>query len=253
MTAFDHLIESIGTDTPLPPDVAEELLELHPYLTVAAARALLNSDLTDSRRQSFLNRVALGSPDTASLMSLIDPDGATFAKFYPSNTAATPSTESAIDTFLDTYGHGADPREEALLERLIFNPTPDYSEVLARQAATETEPAPDSDQTPQAQPASQQDALLDAFLSSQGIVATPPPATEETPPPPPEHHPKPNAEAPLSESLAKIFIKRGRYDKAYEIIRQLSLNFPEKSVYFADQLRFLRKLILNQQFAKAKK
>ena len=49
----------------------------------------------------------------------------------------------------------------------------------------------------------------------------------------------------LSESLAKIYIKRRRYEKAYEIIHTLSLNFPEKSIYFADQLRFLKKLILN--------
>ena len=51
----------------------------------------------------------------------------------------------------------------------------------------------------------------------------------------------------LSESLAKIYIKTCRYEQAYEILYGLSLRFPEKSRYFADQLRFLRKLILNQQ------
>jgi len=49
----------------------------------------------------------------------------------------------------------------------------------------------------------------------------------------------------LTESLAKIYIKQKRYYKAIEIIRKLSLKYPEKSVYFADQIRFLEKLISN--------
>jgi hypothetical protein len=49
----------------------------------------------------------------------------------------------------------------------------------------------------------------------------------------------------LTESLARIYIKQKRYYKAIEIIRKLSLKYPEKSVYFADQIRFLEKLIYN--------
>ena len=47
----------------------------------------------------------------------------------------------------------------------------------------------------------------------------------------------------LSESLAKIYIKQRKYSKALEIIKTISLKFPEKSIYFADQIRFLQKLI----------
>ncbi|MDE6338467.1 MAG: hypothetical protein K2K97_01605, partial [Muribaculaceae bacterium] len=50
-------------------------------------------------------------------------------------------------------------------------------------------------------------------------------------------------EPSLSESLAKIMIKNGNYQKALEIITEISLNNPKKSVYFADQIRFLKKLI----------
>jgi len=35
--------------------------------------------------------------------------------------------------------------------------------------------------------------------------------------------------------------------RAYEIISGLNLKFPKKSAYFADQLRFLKKLIINQR------
>jgi len=45
--------------------------------------------------------------------------------------------------------------------------------------------------------------------------------------------------------LAKIYLKQKRYDRALEIFKSLSLKYPEKNVYFADQIRFLEKLILN--------
>ncbi|MDR1555884.1 MAG: hypothetical protein LBS88_02475 [Tannerellaceae bacterium] len=49
----------------------------------------------------------------------------------------------------------------------------------------------------------------------------------------------------FTETLAVIYIKQKRYEKALEIIRNLSLKYPEKNVYFADQIRFLEKLIIN--------
>ena len=47
----------------------------------------------------------------------------------------------------------------------------------------------------------------------------------------------------FTETLARIYLKQHRYDKALEIIRSLYLNFPNKSIYFADQIRYLEKLI----------
>ncbi len=52
-------------------------------------------------------------------------------------------------------------------------------------------------------------------------------------------------EAFLTESLAKIYIKQKKYAKALEIIKKLSLKYPEKNVYFADQIRYLEKIIIN--------
>ena len=49
----------------------------------------------------------------------------------------------------------------------------------------------------------------------------------------------------FTETLAKIYIKQHRYSKALEIIRRLSLKYPKKNAYFADQIRFLEKLIIN--------
>jgi hypothetical protein len=54
-------------------------------------------------------------------------------------------------------------------------------------------------------------------------------------------------ESYFTETLAKIYIKQGRYSKALEIIQRLSLNYPKKNAYFADQIRFLEKLIINNK------
>ena len=54
----------------------------------------------------------------------------------------------------------------------------------------------------------------------------------------------------LSETLSKIYIQQGHYDKALRIIRSLSLNYPEKSRFFADQIRFLERIIENNTIAK---
>ncbi|MDR3219806.1 MAG: hypothetical protein LBU22_12675 [Dysgonamonadaceae bacterium] len=49
----------------------------------------------------------------------------------------------------------------------------------------------------------------------------------------------------FSETLAKIYIKQKKYGRALTIIRKLNLLYPEKNRYFADQIRFLEKLIIN--------
>ncbi len=47
----------------------------------------------------------------------------------------------------------------------------------------------------------------------------------------------------FTETLANIYIKQGKYSKALEIIQRLCLEYPNKNRYFADQIRFLEKII----------
>jgi len=47
----------------------------------------------------------------------------------------------------------------------------------------------------------------------------------------------------FTETLARVYIGQKRYDKALEIIQVLSLKYPQKNRYFADQIRYLEKII----------
>ena len=58
---------------------------------------------------------------------------------------------------------------------------------------------------------------------------------------------EPEEESYFTETLAKIYVKQQRYSKALEIITRLNLKYPEKNAYFADQIRFLEKLIINNK------
>ncbi|MGM9850758.1 MAG: hypothetical protein ACI306_01270 [Muribaculaceae bacterium] len=216
----------------------------HPAFTLAAALLLkyADSSLTDDERRELRTRVAVNGGDKHAIMALIDPTGNDLRHIYPP-VAPPPavSTNDAIDTFLDTYGHST-PEDDALLERLIFNPTPDYGELLAQEEEQDMPPMPTAGDD-------SQQARIDSFIIKQKTEhATPPPMPRSQASDAPVSEPEHADDSLLSESLAKIFIKQGRYERAFEIISALSLNYPKKSIYFADQLRFLQKLIKIQQF-----
>ncbi|MDE6578855.1 MAG: hypothetical protein K2K58_11880 [Muribaculaceae bacterium] len=82
---------------------------------------------------------------------------------------------------------------------------------------------------------------IDTFLSRFGREDLPlPKAASEIP----VQSEEVNAEEKKIPKSPAELIKNHDYEGALERIMQLSLNNPEKSIYFADQIRFLKKLIL---------
>ena len=50
-----------------------------------------------------------------------------------------------------------------------------------------------------------------------------------------------------AEILAKKYIQQGKFEDAIEIMQRLNANNPKKSCYFADQIRFLEKVVINNK------
>lgn len=214
-------------------ETLDEIIRDYPFFTLPIAEYLKHHpEVQDAG--VLKARVAVNSPDARTMMLLVDRDSETWLRFYPAEKEkAAPTTNDAISTFLNTYGHTSE-KETQLLEKLIFNPQPEYAATLesSEDMGTEDEPVEASSSK-----SSAQDQLIDTFLSS---VTEPEPDL-------PEPAVKPMAHADsLSESLAKIYIRQGKLEKAFEIISALNLNNSEKSAYFADQLRFLKKLMANR-------
>ena len=192
-------------------------------------------------------QLAIMSPDRQDLAIVMGKAPAVFAHFYPTEQPSQLGDDEAIDRFLSTFDGGTSQKEVDALSNAIFNPTPDYADILAAQQGNDTPGA-----------TTQEDELIDSFIAhsreqEQKTIATNPQ---------PQHHIEKqeveqvahdtvrdstqNDSSMLSESLAKMYIARKKYSKALEIIESINLNFPEKSIYFADQIRFLRKIVLNQ-------
>ena len=248
--ALSHYLRAL-TDPEVPVSISdvERLLKEYPFFTLPALTLMRRegSSLPADTRRRLMDALVLNASDRANLAMLTDPRSDIWLNFYPTEEKAKVTTDGAIDTFLATYGHST-PEEDALLEKLIFNPTADYSMLLAREEeeSLPPEPSPADDS---------QDALINAFILKNKAprpVETKTESPEAPAPMPPEDHPTAvrdtGDDSSLSESLAKIYIRRRRYDKAFEIIHNLSLKNPKKSIYFADQLRFLQKLMINSRY-----
>lgn len=255
---MENLLETLKSllndpQMPVSSQWTDAMLKAYPYMPLPAMLELERSatGMHPTRKSMLMQHIAVTSPSPLPLHRIVTPDTPLKPDFYPeSETPETPDTNQAIDKFISNYcASSSQHNEEEILERLIFNPTPDYSQLLAEE---EERSVPESDTAT----GTDQDSRINAFILKsrrQGHFPTSA-EPEKDPEPKPQPRPTPVQAVPqhddslLSESLAKIYIKQHRYKRAYEIISNISLKYPEKSIYFADQLRFLQKLIINQQY-----
>ena len=158
----------------------------------------------------------------------------------PSQTGkASPSrTISLIDSFLDSI-----PEEEPKPRKRRPTPADAAVDYVAYLLDTEG----DSPAEPEAVPQMRGQDLIDTFINADKgrfTLSDVPLPTDDTPQEPSEPE-EGVGEEYFTETLARIYIKQGRYSKALEIIKRLSLQVPKKNAYFADQIRFLEKVIIN--------
>lgn len=86
--------------------------------------------------------------------------------------------------------------------------------------------------------------LIEQFIKESPTIQ---PRTINSPGPTEEAEPKLEQENEsdefITETLSRIYLKQGHYQKAIDSFRRLSLKFPEKSVYFAQQIEEIKKLL----------
>jgi len=198
--------------------------------------------------EDVLSKLAIIFPDRLALAMQLGEDAGVMTDFYPpENLPQTPDTFTTIDRFLDNYGKTS-PGEVEAINKAIFNPQPDYADVLAAQEKEEGGAKLDGGDS--------QDELINQFIAEQMQLGEQAAQTPIAVPIDEQEkaeiadevidNPTQTDESMLSESLAKMYISRHKYSQALEIIKQLNLKYPKNSIYFADQIRFLTKLVLNE-------
>ena len=218
---------------------------LYPYHQTMRLLMLQNLYLLhDPTFDEELRRAAVYISDRRVLFNMVE--AAHYQLRKPSQTSpasqpgqTSPSrTLSLIDTFLDSI-----PQEEPKPRKR--RPTPADAAVDYVAYLLDTEGAePDE---PEAVPEMRGQQLIDTFINADKgrftLSDVPLPADE--PRQEPEEPEEGVGEEYFTETLARIYIKQGRYSKALEIIKRLSLQVPKKNAYFADQIRFIEKVIIN--------
>ena len=214
------------------------MLARYPYFQTVRLLYLKNLFLLhDITFGEELRRAALYIDDRKVLFYLIEGERFTITpsegKEKSSDLLGLDRTLSLIDAFLA----GQPEEEQKDITQLPMDITTDYTSYLL----TETEEAVLVEEIPSLKG---QD-LIDTFLennSDEPLLSSQERADE---PEPEEKEPEPEDESYFTETLAKIYVKQQRYSKALEIIKKLNLKYPKKNAYFADQIRFLEKLIIN--------
>ena len=229
------------------------LLALHPYYQTA--RILLLQNLYLLHDQSFdeeLRKAAVYITDRRVLFDIVEAAHYRLSTNRENGAARQEGqggdrTISLIDNFLDSIPTVEQPEKSKKRKPTPADAAVDYVSYLL-----ETESDEDANTTPA--PQLKGHDLIDNFIFNEGgkIQLKVEPDFVPDMPENGNEGEKDAEDGYFTETLAKIYIKQGRYSKALEIINRLNLNYPKKNAYFADQIRFLEKLIVNEKGLKSK-
>ena len=227
-------------------EVLRRVTKEFPFFQTANILYLINlKNVKDSDFQQALRKITLYAGDRRKLFLLVEAD-----RFEPLNVCqlerskkpqAGDSSFAMIDLFLSDYqaGQPLAPVEEEPLES--------YSKSMVSTDYLSTFAVSDNDALQgnvSSKPLQHQD-VIDSFLEKDKQSPVKIDLNQNTDDLLP--HTEEDESQFFSETLAKIYLRQKKYDKALDIIRKLYLLYPEKNIYFADQIRFLEKLIINIQ------
>lgn len=223
-----------------------QLVAQYPYFQAARLLFLKNLFLLhDPTFGEELRRAALYIPDRRVIFNMVE--GSNYEIRSDKAVRKEKKTEEATGdrtlSLIDDFLQNSTVEEETPRRKLtIADATTDYAAFLLQMEDAET-PPPESGRAQRSQ------MLIDDFIENKPdrIVLQEEPEYKPEMPLCSDGEDDDPDEDYFTETLAKIYIKQGRYEKAMEIIRKLNLNYPKKNIYFADQMRFLQKLIINNR------
>lgn len=230
------------------------LLALYPYYQTARLLMLQNLYLLhDTSFDEELRRAAIFITDRKVIFQMVE---AAHYQIQKPTSPANPHkerpsadrTSDLIDNFL-----GSIPMENKEEDEKKRKPTPADAAVDYVAYLMET-----SDEEKLEEP-SRTISLIDGFMEDGGFKLPKIDSTEEFKP---EYTPEMEEESNkdneeeqtensgiFTETLARIYIKQGKYERALQIIQRLDHEHPQKFGYYKDQMRFLEKLIANSKKA----
>ncbi len=223
------------------------LLALYPYYQPARLLMLQNLYLLhDPSFDSELRRAAIYITDRKKLFNLVEAAHYQIKNNQSETSAKQPSedrTADLIDTFLETIPPETEEEIKDKTKKRKPSPADATVDYVAYLLQCEADIKSSKEQTPEMKGQS----LIDNFLEQeQGrIMLDQSPDNSSQQDLDPDDTQEVSEEEYFTETLARIYIKQGRYQKALDIITRLSNKCPEKNVYFADQIRFLQKLVIN--------
>ena len=103
----------------------------------------------------------------------------------------------------------------------------------------ETKEEPAELQSEVTQPLQDKLALIDKFISDNPKIK---PVSGQAPKPKLVNNEDDVSESLMTETLARIYLEQKNYDKAIRSYKILSLKYPEKSSFFADQIKLVEEL-----------
>ncbi|MBR7043948.1 MAG: tetratricopeptide repeat protein [Prevotella sp.] len=216
------------------------LLALHPYYQTARLLMLQNLYLLhDPSFDAELRKASVYFSNRKVLFDLVEAAHYTLRK-EPRQASAIEPDENRTITLINDFLDSIPQEEKPEVTDKKRKPTPADATVDYVSYLLETE---HQEQEVQAEPTMKGQSLIDDFIEKKGGKIK---LKDEIDYMPEEGENEPE-EGIFTETLAKIYIKQGRFDKALEIIQRLNLLYPKKNAYFADQIRFLEKLILNNK------